>query len=80
MKWSAVLHPLCFILLLLGCSTVHASQVSFNSNGYDDIVVGISSAAPKNQAEIILENIKVVAHISVICQGITFIAVCALRQ
>jgi len=47
------------VVLLLITNQVSTSRVSILSNGYRDIVVGISPNVPQDQATIIIQNIQV---------------------
>jgi hypothetical protein len=65
---TTLTHQCCWLATLLfviytanGRSgiAVEASKVVLNKNGYDDLVVAISTEAPVAQAETIIDNIKV---------------------
>jgi hypothetical protein len=65
---TTLTHQCCWLATLLfviytasGRSgiAVEASKVALNKNGYDDLVVAISTEAPVAQAETIIDNIKV---------------------
>jgi hypothetical protein len=49
------------LLLLFSCLSLHASgsRVKITNNGYRDIVVAISPDVPSDQADDLLDNIKV---------------------
>lgn len=54
-----VVHQL-FVILTFSLPVLLASRVTITDNGYEDIVVAISSSVPADQSETIMANIKVI--------------------
>ncbi len=57
-QWFATLLFVIYTASWAGIA-VEASKVTLTKNGYNDLVVAISSEAPVDQAETIINNIKV---------------------
>jgi hypothetical protein len=57
----AVCHHRLLLLLLFSCLSLRAigSRVNITNNGYRDIVIAISPDVPSDQADDLLDNIKV---------------------
>jgi len=47
------------LVLILGISDIRTSKVTFTNNGYDSLLVAISSTTPREDAETVIENLKV---------------------
>lgn len=61
--WLLLAHRLYFwfglVLILDRISDIRSSKVTFTNNGYDSLLVAISSTTPREDAEIVIDNLKV---------------------